>query len=161
MADEQHDDDLILDLRDLVKPRRRVRTSVGDFGLMGIEQLDAISRTEIAESLHAAQRQATEIIGMEIGTSEYRAAAEALGETEDEVLRVALTDSTREQRDQLAPPERAAILAAFYGAADEAALTMASQLRRVMAEHTPPDAPTGARSSRSSKRRTAATRSAG
>ncbi len=164
-TDPPEDQDQILDLTDLVRPRRSVRTTAGTFPMSGVELLAPIDRAQVQTALSEAQRLAGEVMRAGFGTPEAETLADAMAKSEDVVLAFALPGSEREERDRLTPPERAAIVAAFYGAADDAAFGLAQNLRKLAtdaAENMAKDAATtGAKRSRGSKRSTAATRKAG
>lgn len=158
----------VLDLRELARPRQRVRTSVGDFLLRRVSELGAIERSQANAALEQAQRVAGEVERGEFsGTT--RDAAEELAMHENVVLSIALVGVSEEQLAQMPEPERGGVLAAFYGASEEGARQAVEAVMEAMLAPATPQGrakpkrrrSTGANLSRASSASTAATRQAG
>jgi hypothetical protein len=149
----------VLDLRELVERPVRVLTSVGELRLRRISTLGPLERARVAARLDEAERYAKQLDDDPPAGDESTSLvqlAEQLVDAENELLRRLVPGVTDEQLDALPAPERAGLIAAFYGATDAqarraVAVTNAALLGRQ----------TGARSSRASRGSTAATPSAG
>jgi hypothetical protein len=120
-------DDLILDLRELVDQTEKVMLSSGVYEMRRITSLSPIERAKVTK----AQSDAQQLMDQEFDESEAETFFKAQADIEDVMIGMALPGTSRKQRDAIPGHERAAVLAAFFGASGEMAKATALEVARM------------------------------
>jgi hypothetical protein len=153
------DDGETLDLRELARPTRPVLTSVGRLVMRRQSALGPLDRVRVARLRAEAEQKAAalDLMPDDSGPGTLEELAETVVEAEAELLRLVVPGITEEQLAELSAPERAGVLALFFGATPAGALQAVAGVREMLDGREP----RGARRSRASSGSTAATRRAG
>jgi hypothetical protein len=159
-------DDDPLDLRDLAASHQVVMTSVGRLHMRKLSSLGPLDRVRVSVLFERVTRRAGQLDESlrrgepPDGDPSLESLARTMLQDEDDLLRLVVPDITDDQLEGLPAPERAGLLAVFFGASGERAReAVAKATATLMPLAETPRA--GAKRSRASSGSTAATRRRG